>query len=154
MNTTLYYSKYCDICTSLMMKLKNENLLRLFTHIVCVDNFQNKGVRNDLPSYVRCVPTVITRDYHLPLTGDMIIKWLEYKTIPSNNQQPVKQPVKTFDKGDVSTFSMNSNTGPSFMKSENSTYNNAEAVTIVPGDFEKLQRKRARDDEMFLKTNK
>jgi len=76
MENTLFYSKYCKHCLAFISKLKQRDLLDLFTKRICIDDPQ---FRNNLPPFLKEVPTIIIEDYDQPLASDMAFKWIEFK---------------------------------------------------------------------------
>ena len=45
MESTFFYSKYCNHCKNFILELKKENLLKSFENIICVDK------RKSLPEH-------------------------------------------------------------------------------------------------------
>ena len=70
---TIFYSKHCKHCKDFILKLKDRDLLKMFTKRICIDKV------NNLPPFLKEVPTIIVDDYDKPLAGDYAFKWIEFK---------------------------------------------------------------------------
>ncbi len=122
----LYYSKYCPQCLSLVLLLKQNDLLSLINKRVCVDNAQNNGVeKTNLPEYVTCVPLIKTSDYVYPLVDEYVFEWIKYKK--HQREKKTKIDTRKFPKTEI--------IAPA-------SVNKAEEVMA---SFEELQRKRESD---------
>ncbi len=121
----LYYSKYCPQCLSLVLLLKQNDLLSLINKSVCVDNAQNSGVEKArLPEYVTCVPMIKTNDYVYPLVDEYVFEWIKYK----KHQREKKTQIDT----------------RKFPKTEMIMPASANKAEEVMANFEEMQKKRER----------
>jgi len=84
---TLFYSKYCPHCKNFILQLKVNNLLNYFVKKVCIDD---PRIRNNLPPFLKTVPTIIVDDYDKPIDSDIAFKWVTYKVKEMN--KPKAQP--------------------------------------------------------------
>ncbi len=91
MENTIFYSKYCRHCLDFIRKLKSENLLDLFTRRICIDG------ENNLPQFLKEVPTIIVDDYDEPLSGDNAFKWIEFKNTKKDEKIIEESGIKSFD---------------------------------------------------------
>ena len=82
---TLFYSKYCTHCKNFIIQLKKNDLLKLFTKKICIDD---PHVKRNLPPFLKEVPTIITSDYDKPIASDMAFKWISFKV---KNNKPKQQ---------------------------------------------------------------
>jgi len=73
---TLFYSKHCKHCKNFILQLKAHNLLDIFPKKICIDD---PIIRNNLPPFLKEVPTIITDDYDKPMASDMAFKWISFK---------------------------------------------------------------------------
>lgn len=84
---TLFYSKYCNHCKNFILQLKANKLLSYFPKKICIDD---PRYRNNLPPFLKEVPTIIVDDYDKPIASDIAFKWVTYKVKEMN--KPKAQP--------------------------------------------------------------
>jgi len=98
----LFYSNKCQMCNSLLVLFKNNNMLSYFK-CICIDD---ERVRRQLPSTIKRVPTIIIPSMNKQLVADEIFIWLQnlkqsrnqYANTEmqmENNQQPEKKEIRT-----------------------------------------------------------
>jgi len=68
-SNVLFYSKSCETCKTLLMLLKNENLLGYFK-LVCVDDMKS------LPTDLTRVPTMLILNINRPLVAQETFEWV------------------------------------------------------------------------------
>jgi hypothetical protein len=91
MENTIFYSKYCRHCLDFIRKLKSENLLDLFSRRICIDR------QNNLPSFLKEVPTIIVDDYDEPISGDYAFKWIDFKNTKKAEKEVKESGIESFD---------------------------------------------------------
>ena len=91
MENTIFYSKYCRHCKDFIIQLKNANLLDTFTQKICIDG------KNNLPPFLKEVPTIIVDDYDEPLTSDYAFKWIDFKKTKKAEKQEAESGIESFD---------------------------------------------------------
>tara|TARA_B110001454_G_scaffold217474_1_gene242910 strand:- start:7209 stop:7685 length:477 start_codon:yes stop_codon:yes gene_type:complete len=91
METTLFFSKYCNHCKNFILELKKENLLKSFVNIICVDK------RKSLPEFVTTVPCILIEDYDEPLFGDKAFAWIKYIKMKRSEEIEKNNPINAFD---------------------------------------------------------
>ncbi len=91
MENTIFYSKYCRHCLDFIRKLKSEDLLDLFTRRICIDG------ENNLPPFLKEVPTIIVGDYDEPISGDHAFKWIEFKNTKKAEKEVKESGIESFD---------------------------------------------------------
>ena len=88
--STLFFSNYCQHCKELLIKINNFNLKESL-NFTCVD--QN---RQNLPAFVKSVPSLIIPTENKMLSGDDVFNWVNNevskKTENKNNQNMNNQP--------------------------------------------------------------
>ena len=91
MESTFFYSKYCNHCKNFILELKKEKLLKSFDNIICVDK------RNNLPEFVTSVPCIVIEDYDQPLFGDKAFAWIKYIKMKRSEEIEKNNPINPFD---------------------------------------------------------
>lgn len=170
---TLFYSKYCKHCRDFIIKLKQRDLLNIFTTKICIDD---PRIKNNLPPFLKEVPTILVDDYDKPLASDMAFKWIEFKKKQIVEEQTGGKGIQDYDisggsfdnagllndgdnsiayqgLGDSSTLKKNG--GSSVMYQETLLPPDMIAASIADGNkgdnskrMEQLQMARSMDDEM------
>ena len=91
----LYFSKHCKNCETLISFLKANDSLDLVDKYVCVDNWRENGIRDDLNHNVTRVPVVFSPDYQEPLVNETLQHWVDFKINNSKTTQKIqKEPPK------------------------------------------------------------
>ena len=91
MENTIFYSKYCPHCKDLIVELKKNNLLDTFTQKICIDG------KNNLPPFLKEVPTIIVSDYDQPLSSDHAFKWIDFKKTEKAKVEEKESGIESFD---------------------------------------------------------
>ena len=170
-DNTLYYSRYCQHCKNFILQLKNNDLLDYFTKKINIDNH-----KNNLPPFLKEVPTIITDDYNEPLSSDMAFKWVTFKIKTqnvkkedNNKKEMISNEIESVDPtgGIFSPLTYNNDElAPQNAKRENSSidYNSFNLIdpSKVPNrgsnnkgeeafdqDVEKLKRMREMDNNFY-----
>ncbi|SVA53178.1 uncharacterized protein METZ01_LOCUS106032 [marine metagenome] len=91
MESTFFYSKYCNHCKNFILELKKENLLKSFENIICVDK------RKSLPEFVTTVPCILIEDYDQPLFGEKAFAWIKYIKMKKSEEIEKNNPINAFD---------------------------------------------------------
>lgn len=68
----LYYSNYCGHCKTLIQDMRQTPIINQL-NLVCVDTMP----KQNMPSFLKIVPTLIVNPSTPPLTGDNVFKWYD-----------------------------------------------------------------------------
>ncbi|AYV82174.1 MAG: hypothetical protein Homavirus13_3 [Homavirus sp.] len=120
----LFYSKKCPTCINVLNLLQNEKLLGYFK-LFCVDERLN-----NLPPYIKVVPTMVVSDINKPLVMQEIfeyiqrIKFMRQKNMMDMNKRIIQQ--------NLINTSQNTQSGPiGFKESEMSSISDTFAYTQI-----------------------
>lgn len=91
METTLFYSKYCEHSKNFIIEVKKLGLIKYFENYICVDK------RKNLPEFVKSVPCILVLDYEEPLSGDKAFGWLDFMRIKKAEHEAKKSNINSFD---------------------------------------------------------
>lgn len=91
METTLFYSKYCNHCKDFLIELKKLNILNYFENYICIDK------RKEIPEFVKIVPCILVKDYDEPLSGDKAFKWIDFMKLKKSEYEEKKSNINAFD---------------------------------------------------------
>jgi len=91
METTLFYSKYCEHSKNFILDLKKLGIINHFDNYICVDK------RNNLPDFVKEVPCILVKDYDEPLSGEKAFGWLDFMKMKKAEYEAKKSNINSFD---------------------------------------------------------
>lgn len=91
METTLFYSKYCEHCKNFIVDIKKLGLIKYFENYICVDKRQN------IPEFVKKIPCIIVDGYDEPLEGEKAFSWLDYMKMKKASYEQEKSNINSFD---------------------------------------------------------
>lgn len=91
METTLFYSKYCEHSKNFIIEIKKLGLIKYFKNYICIDK------RNTLPEFVKRVPCIIVEDYEEPLDGEKAFGWLDFMKMKKASYEQKKANINSFD---------------------------------------------------------
>lgn len=130
----LFYSSTCQMCSSLISILKNENMLQYFK-CMCVDDIR---VRKSIPSTITRVPTVIIPSLNKVFVANDIFKWLQtlkmarIQNSMSSQQIQTHQNNETLPQGKPTPQNPDSRSNPiGFVQHEMSGVSDAYAYTTI-----------------------
>lgn len=91
METTLFYSKYCEHCKNFIMEIKKIGLISYFQNYICVDK------RQTVPEFVKRIPCIVVEGYDEPLEGDKAFSWLDFMKMKKATFEQEKANINSFD---------------------------------------------------------
>jgi len=91
MESTLFYSKYCNHCKDFIIELKKEELISSFDNYICVDK------RRNLPDFVIQVPCILIKDHEEPLLGSKAFAWINFMKMKKIEKIESENNVNAFD---------------------------------------------------------
>lgn len=91
METTLFYSKYCEYSKNFIIEIKKLDLIKYFKNYICVDK------RQTLPDFVKRVPCIIVEDYEEPLDGEKAFGWIDFMKMKKASYEQEKSNINSFD---------------------------------------------------------
>lgn len=91
METTLFYSKYCEHSKNFIIEIKKLGLIKYFKNYICIDK------RNTLPDFVKRVPCIIVEDYEEPLEGEKAFGWIDFMKMKKASYEQKKANINSFD---------------------------------------------------------
>lgn len=91
METTLFYSKYCEHCKNFIIEIKKLGLIKYFQNYICIDK------RQTLPEFVKRVPCIIVEDQEEPLDGEKAFSWLDFMKMKKASYEQKKANINSFD---------------------------------------------------------
>lgn len=91
METTLFYSKYCEHCKNFIIEIKKIGLIKYFNNYICIDK------RETLPDFVKRIPCIIVEGYDEPLSGDKAFSWIDFMKMKKATYEQEKANIDSFD---------------------------------------------------------
>lgn len=140
----IFYSQYCNYCRTLLSYIKDNNLMENL-ELMCID-----GKRNQLPHFVKCVPTLFTKNKEV-LTENDIKSYLETKEIQCFSLNNNKCSF-TFLSDDNNIANSDTFERINFEQDNKKYENNENKISESMLDNYMMSRKN--DDNFFLQKNK
>lgn len=91
METTLFYSKYCEHSKNFIMEIKKLDLIKYFHNYICVDK------RHNLPDFVKRIPCIIVEGHDEPLEGDKAFSWIDFMKMKKASHEQKESNINSFD---------------------------------------------------------
>ena len=120
--------------------LQNHHLFHLFDHIVCVDD-----KLEHLPTFITCVPVIVTPDYDVPLIDDTVFQWIEFKMSQKKTAPEMPRKISPVPEQFPMTAILSSTRNDEGI----STNVNVDKKQTIANNYEQLMKQRALDDESF-----